>query len=86
MLKQAFYCDVCKDHSNHGFRFKFNIAKVTVSGDKVVNGLIPIDHEVEACSQECAIKRLKKVSAQLFEPPQRAKVMEISKNTKAADQ
>lgn len=82
MLKQGFWCDVCKEYSPKGFRFEFKLNKVTVNGG-VINGFLPVEHNVEVCSIDCAVKRFKKVAAPSFEPQPKSKVKEIKQDGKA---
>lgn len=63
-----FHCDVCPGLTSRIFEFQPRITKKVAVGDKVQS--IPVENGTiyEVCSEECAIKALKKVGKNIFHP------------------
>lgn len=63
---QTFRCDICSGLTPRIFEFQPRIVKKVAVGDKIQS--IPVEDVTiyEVCSEECAIKVLRKVGKNIF--------------------
>jgi hypothetical protein len=78
---QTFTCDICHGLTPRIFEFQPRLIKKVAVGDKVQSIDVENSTIYEICSEECAIKVLRKVGKMLFHP-EPIKVRKNGKNGK----
>lgn len=70
----VFQCDICRIHTSTIFEFEPKLTKKVIVGDKIQTGMVQSGTIYEVCSEEHAIKALRRAGKTLFQQPKITKV------------